>query len=109
MHGLPEIVQPDGVCASCQMGKQHRLPFPHAATWRAKEKLELIHTDLCGPMKTDSLNKNKYFVLFIDDLTRMTWIYFIRFKSQVLEVFKRFKKMVKVKSGCKLKAIWSNN
>ena len=60
-------------------------------------------------MQTELLNKNEYFVLFIDDFTKMTWIYFIRYKSQVFEEFKIFKKLAEVKSGCKLKAIRSDN
>ena len=88
---LPEILIPTTVCGSCQMGKQHRQPFPTSSSWRAKEKLEVIHSDVCGPMKTESLNKNRYFVLFIDDLTRMTWVYFVSHKSQVLTMFKKFR------------------
>ena len=69
---LPEIQVTSDVCGSCQFGKMHRQTFPASATWRAKEKLELVHTDVCGPMSTESLSQNKYFVLFIDDFTRMT-------------------------------------
>ena len=73
---LPEISVSDDVCGPCQLGKMHRLAFPASATWRAKEKLELVHTDLCGPMSTESLSQNKYFVLFINDFTRMAWVCF---------------------------------
>ncbi|XP_071739455.1 uncharacterized protein [Rutidosis leptorrhynchoides] len=60
-------------CESCMMGKQHRKPFPRNKAWRAKGILELVHTDVCGPMRTPSLNQNKYFSLFIGDYSRMTW------------------------------------
>ena len=75
---LPNIEVISEVCEGCQLGKQHRLPFPNSATWRASKKLELVHSDVCGPMKTTSLNGNKYFILFIDDLIRMTWVYFLK-------------------------------
>ena len=91
---LPEITTPNVVCGVCQFGKQHRQPFPTNSLWRVKEKFELVHIDVYRPMKTESLSKNQYFVLFIDDLTRMTWVYFVNKKSQVLSVFKKFKVMV---------------
>lgn len=59
----------------------YRRSFPKGSLWKAKEKLELVHTDLCGPIRTTSLSGNKYFILFVDDLTRMTWIYFLSRKS----------------------------
>ncbi|XP_055814259.1 uncharacterized protein LOC129883665 [Solanum dulcamara] len=52
---LPEISLSKEVCEACQMGKVHSKSFPKSATWRATEKLELGHTDVCGPMQTSSL------------------------------------------------------
>ena len=72
VRDLPLIYDVDSLCEACQLGKQHRKPFPTESTWRAKEKLELVHTDICGPHRTLSLNRNKYFILFIDDFTQMT-------------------------------------
>ncbi|GKV25633.1 hypothetical protein SLEP1_g35036 [Rubroshorea leprosula] len=73
VRDLPSINLSDDVCEACQLGKLHRQAFPVNQAWRATEKLELIHTDICGPMKIESLSSNKYFILFIDDFTRMTW------------------------------------
>ena len=56
-----------------------------------------MHTDVCGPMKTPSQNGNRYFMLFIDDFTRMTWVYFLKEKSEVFGFFKKFKQFVKLK------------
>lgn len=68
---MPEItIEPD-VCESCQQGKQAKLPFPHNQSSRASQKLQLIHTDVCGPMKVASFSGNKCFLLFIDDFTKM--------------------------------------
>lgn len=55
------------ICEACQLGKMHRKPFSNEKTWRASQKLELVHTDVCGPMRTPSLSQNRYFILFIDD------------------------------------------
>ncbi|KAL5570519.1 hypothetical protein UlMin_027094 [Ulmus minor] len=54
--------------------KKHRQPFPYGKAWRAKKPLELVHTDVCGPIRTPSNYQKRYFILFIDDYTRMTWL-----------------------------------
>jgi len=87
----------------------HKLPFPKGGGLRAKEKLELVHTNVCGPMRTTSFGNSKYFILFIDDLTRMTWIYFLSEKAQVFDVFKKFVNLVETQSGCKIKTLRSDN
>ncbi|KAB2622242.1 hypothetical protein D8674_024424 [Pyrus ussuriensis x Pyrus communis] len=71
--GLPEIQDSETVCQSCALGKNHREPFPKESMWRAKEPLELIHSDVCGPMQTSSLSGNRYFITFIDDYSRILW------------------------------------
>jgi hypothetical protein len=61
---------------------------------KQREIIELIHTDVCGPMQTMSLGGAGYFLIFVDDRSRFTWAYFIRKKSDVFEYFKEFKTMV---------------
>ncbi|KAK4380842.1 Retrovirus-related Pol polyprotein from transposon RE1 [Sesamum angolense] len=78
MTDLPQIQAVEGACEACLQGKQHKKPFPSRTSWRAKAVLELIHTDVCGPMRTPSHEQNRYFILFIDDYSRMTWVYFMR-------------------------------
>ncbi|KAM2961184.1 hypothetical protein FF1_030791 [Malus domestica] len=106
--GLPEIKVIKGVCEGCVLGKQCREAFPREATTRASFPLELIHSDICGPMQTTTTAGNRYFLTFIDDCTRMCWIYFLRHKSEVLNVFKRFKATVELQSGYKLKKLRSD-
>ncbi|KAL4325828.1 hypothetical protein GQ457_11G029810 [Hibiscus cannabinus] len=79
----------DAVCESCVVGKQHRDPFSKSSNVRASKPAELIHVDVCGPMQTLSLNNNMYFVVFVDDFSRMTWVYFVKDKSEVFSVFKK--------------------
>ncbi|CAL9011028.1 unnamed protein product, partial [Prunus brigantina] len=76
VHGLPQLEEQNGVCEGCQIGKQHRNVFPKNQAQRASSSLELVHIDLCGPMKTESVAGNKYFMFIIDDCTRMSWVYF---------------------------------
>nr|XP_028952455.1 uncharacterized protein LOC114822291 [Malus domestica] len=105
---LPEIKVIKGVCEGCVLGKQCREAFPREATTRASLPLELIHSDICGPMQTTTTAGNRYFLTFIDDCTRMCWIYFLRHKSEVLNVFKRFKATVELQSEYKLKKLRSD-
>lgn len=65
--------------------------------------LELVHIDLCGLTRTRALNGEKYFMLLVDDLSRMTWITFFQDRSQSFERFKIYRKMVEKESGYKLK------
>jgi hypothetical protein len=78
-----------GVCEACMQGKQHQQPSHKHAT-RATKVLELIHSDLCGLIEPMTYGETNYYVLFIDDLTRMTHIYPLKGKSSA-EVLKRFK------------------
>ena len=68
-------------CKACLMGKQNRNSFPKEEAIRATELLEIIHSDVCGPMKNKSLGGNTYFVAFIDDWLRFATVYFMRNKS----------------------------
>ncbi|KAM1262144.1 hypothetical protein ACFX2G_027916 [Malus domestica] len=108
VHGLPVLEEMDEVCEGCQFGKQHREWFPKNQAWRASKPLELVHVDLCGPMQNDSLAGNKYFMLLVDDCTRMMWVYFLKYKSDALICFRKFKSMVELQSGFKIKCLRSD-
>jgi len=110
VEGLTDIDDNIPLCHACNFGKQHRQPFPNQA-WRASKKLQLqlVHTDLCGPQRTPSLNCNLYYIIFIDDLTRMCWIFMLKQKSEVPNIFWKFKARVENESGCSIQIIKSNN
>lgn len=108
VDGLPELQNEKNPCEGCIMGKHHKMPYPKGRSWRARKRLELIHTDICGPMKTHSLGQQRYFIIFIDDFSRMTWIYFLKEKSEAFITFKRFKALVEKQSGCDIKCIRSD-
>lgn len=80
VHGIPIMKKMDQ-CEACVFGKQLRTPFPSGKSWRARQRLELIHTDLCGPMQVESLGRSRSFLVFIDDFSQMTWVYFLKNKS----------------------------
>lgn len=96
------------MCETCVKGKQAQRPFPRSNT-RSSELLELIHTDVCGPMRVNSLGGSRYFLTFIDDKSKWCEVYFLKHKSEVLEKFKEYKSMVEKRTGRKIKAIRSDN
>ncbi|RVW35199.1 Retrovirus-related Pol polyprotein from transposon RE2 [Vitis vinifera] len=76
-------------CDSCKLGKSKTLPFPLHAS-RASHCFDLIHSDFWGPSPISSYEKFKYYVTFIDDHSRFTWVYFLRSKSEVFRTFTEF-------------------
>ena len=105
VKGLPLIEKPDSLCEGCILGKQHRESFPSGKSIRAKAPLEIVHSDLCGPMQAPSLAGSQYFLTFIDDFTRKTWVYFLKNKSEVFEKFRNFKALVENQSGLHIKVL----
>ena len=71
--------------------------------------LELVHSDVCGPLKVKSYGGASYFVTFIDDYSRKLWVYALKTKDHVLEKFKEYHALVERQSGKKLKCIRSDN
>ena len=70
VRGLPPIKDSGSTCECCILGKQHREIFPKGVAYRAKQPLELVRTDLCGPMRTQLIGGSGYFLTFIDDYSR---------------------------------------
>ena len=103
--GLPQFSSPSEVCEDCVVSKQHRETFPKGKAWRAKKVLELVHSDLCGPINPTSNGGKRYFITFVDDFSRKTWVYFLQQKSEAFEVFKRFKVLVEKESGSFIKSL----
>ena len=83
-------VEPFPVCESCLEGKMTNRPFKAKGN-RAKEVLELVHTDLCGPMNIQARGGYEYFITFIDDYSRYGYIYLLRHKSECFDKFKEYK------------------
>ena len=96
-------------CEGCVEGKQARQPFPKDGASRATKPLELVHSDVCGPMKTLSIGGARYFLTFIDDFTRKVWVYALKTKNEVLERFKAWKTLVERQSDHNIKVFRSDN
>lgn len=95
-------------CEVCLRGKMTRTPFPTRSD-RKSENLEIIHSDLCGPMRVDSKGGAKYFITFIDDRSKWCEIRFLRKKSEAFEAFKAFKALVETQRNVKVKYLQSDN
>ena len=85
----------------CLVEKATRLPFGKAK--RASSPLQLIHSDICGPMNVRARHGGNYFITFIDDYTRFGHVYLISHKSEALDCFIRYTKMVENKLSTKIK------
>ena len=92
----------------CVYGKQNQIKFSTSAT-RANGILQLIHSDVFGPVPIPSLGKSLYYVSFIDDFSRRTWVYFLRQKSEVFSKFKEFKALVENQTNKKIKVLRIDN
>ncbi|GJU93569.1 retrovirus-related pol polyprotein from transposon TNT 1-94 [Tanacetum coccineum] len=81
-HGLPKLTYvKDQLCSSCEMSKAKRSSFKSKAVPSSKGRLNLLHMDLCGPMRVASINGKKYILVIVDDYSRYTWTLFLRSKG----------------------------
>ena len=109
VSSLPKLEAPvKHVCEGCILGKMQCASFPKDGSIRAECKLQLIHSDVCGPMQTPSFGNNLYFVNFIDDYSRHAWVYPLKAKSEVFLCFKQFLVMAENVSGCKMGTLRSD-
>ncbi|KAL0844254.1 hypothetical protein Bca101_017500 [Brassica carinata] len=105
VRGLPTFNIQSLTCTDCLVGKQSRNSIPKTSTWRAKEVLELIHSDICGPISPITSSGKRYVLCFIDECSRKAWAYLLKEKSEAFDFFKIFKKKVETESGKKIKCL----
>src|SRR5579871_1913513 len=90
---IPKASILEEVCEYYLYGGQHKLLSTNT-TSRVSNILELIHIDICRPMNHLSLGGAKYFIIFIDDKTRITFIYLLKTKGEAFDKFKNFQALV---------------
>ena len=73
-------------CGYCLVGKQHRVSCSSRST-KKLEIVELVYYDVCGPIEVESLRGYKYFVTFIGDASKKSWVYLLKSKDQVFQNF----------------------
>nr|GEX64221.1 hypothetical protein [Tanacetum cinerariifolium] len=95
MIGLPKLKYvKDKLCSSYELRKAKRSSFKSKDVPSSKGRLNLLHMDLCGPMRVASINGRKYILVIVDDYLRYTWTLFLRSKDETLEVLKEFLTMI---------------
>jgi hypothetical protein len=96
-------------CEHCVYGKQKRVGFLRVGKVKKNENLDIVHIDVWGPSQVSSLGGSHYYVTFIADETRKTWVYNIRQKIDVFDIFKKWKTLVENETGKRLKCLRSDN
>ena len=92
----------------CEFAKHKRSSYPRSNT-RTFVPFELIHSDIWGPSNISNISGFRWFVSFIDDCTRVTWIYLLKQKSDVSSIFPRFHNMIQTQFGVQIKRFRSDN
>ena len=96
-------------CESCHFVKHHRSSLGPRLNKRAESLFELVHSDVWGPCPVTSQTGFRYFVTFVDDFSRMTWIYFMKNRSEVFSHFCAFSAEIKTQYDVSMKILRSNN
>jgi hypothetical protein len=106
---MPHITKPTiTLCKHFQQGNQTKTRFK-SKEYSTKRPLEIVHTNVVGPTTIKGLKGEKYFMLLVDDYTRMTAICFLKNKSESFENFKIYKEMVENEMDSKIKCLRSDN
>lgn len=109
VNGLSLVGNADKNCETCITGKQIRVSPSKESSNRSTEILGLLHTDVWGPFKHTSLGKSRYFIQFIDDASRYTWVMFFEKKSEVDDIIRKFQDRIEKEIDMKIKVIRSDN
>jgi transposase InsO family protein len=109
VDGISYIHFSTGVCEGCVLGKHPQEKFDKGKSQRASSPLDLIHSDLMGHFPHPSINKARFVLIFVDDFSRFTWIYFLRKKSEVFQHLKDFRALVETQSGKKINVLQTDN
>nr|GEY04980.1 retrotransposon protein, putative, unclassified [Tanacetum cinerariifolium] len=97
VSGLPKFkYNKEHLCPSCEQGKRKRASHPPKPVPNSRQRLHLLHMDLCGPMRIAIINGKRYVLVIVDDYSRYTWVYFLRYKDEAPEVIKTFLKRITV-------------
>jgi len=91
-------------CETCIRAKNHRVTFPPNNN-RVNSTFSLVHSDVGGPTPNSYNNQFQYFLLFVDDFSCMTWVYFLKHKSEVPDKFYAFYQMIHTQFGKKIQVL----
>jgi transposase InsO family protein len=109
VRGLPSLDHVEQFCDVCVLTKQRRLPFPQQSSFRAKERLELMHRNLCGPVTPATSGGRRYFLLLVDDLSRYMWVVVLGSKGEAADAIRHAQAAVEAECGRKLRVLHIDN
>ena len=89
-------------CVLCQLGKQPALPF-NTSESISTNIFDLIHSDVWGPSSVFSIGGSRYFVVFVDDYFHYSWIFNMKHRSELLQIYFNFAKMVETQFSKRIK------
>ncbi|KAL5752556.1 hypothetical protein ACOSQ2_023063 [Xanthoceras sorbifolium] len=95
-------------CTSCHFGKQTKLPFNNSVSF-SSAPFDLIHSDIWGPSPIPTEGGSRYFVIFVDDFSRYTWIYLLHHRSELVSIYQTFHKMIHTQFNRTVKVFRSDN
>ena len=95
-------------CEICQLSKQVRSHFP-IQPYKESSPFSMIHSDIWGPSRIKNVTGTRWFVSFIDDHTRLTWVFLMKEKSETSQIFKNFKNMIQTQFQSKIQILKSDN
>ena len=91
VKGLPKLkYERDHICDACMKGKQISISFKPTNEVATFRPLTLLHLDIFGPMRTQSLGEKHYTLIVVDDYSRFTWVIFLASKSETFRSFEIF-------------------
>jgi hypothetical protein len=100
------VMNKDSICGPCQQAKSHQQPYPKS-TSTSSYPLEFIFSDVWGSTP-ESVGRYKYYASFVDDYSKFTWIYLLKFKSEVFQKFHDFQSLVEHSFGRKIITVQSD-
>ncbi|KAJ9544583.1 hypothetical protein OSB04_024290 [Centaurea solstitialis] len=110
VNGLPETrLSKDTLCSACEKGKMKKSSHPPKMETNCHHPLDMLHMDLCGPMRVESLARKKYMLVLVDEYSRYTWLEFLRTKSNAADLIIAFIKRIQVLLGRQVKKLRSDN
>nr|GEY00904.1 retrovirus-related Pol polyprotein from transposon TNT 1-94 [Tanacetum cinerariifolium] len=110
VRGLSKLkFEKDHRCSACAMGKSTKKTHKPKSEDTNQEKLYLLHMDLCGSIRVESVNRNKYIIVIVDDYSRFTWVKFLRSKDETLDFIIKFLKMIQVRLKVLVRRIRTDN
>nr|GFB97408.1 retrovirus-related Pol polyprotein from transposon TNT 1-94 [Tanacetum cinerariifolium] len=100
VQGLPKMkFKKDHLCSACEQGKIHRKHHKSKTAFASNNPLYLLHMDLCGLMRAESIHGKRYVLVIVDDYSRYTWVFFLYSKDEASEVIISFIKKTKSESS----------